>query len=644
MSRVAFAHGGGVDHDVDNDHLIEIKNLEQLAAISHNLYGSWQGNHGNAFPSPKPNMGCKDHVCQGYELTKDLDFLDPTSYASRRVNNDWTSNAQWRSGGKGWTPIGLLSGGNVGYLETTFEGNGYTISNLYIHRTTRDFLGLFTAIGERGTVRNLGLFAVNIQGQTGAYQYAGGLAGFNHGNIWRTWVTGDVKGSREVGGLVGGNRGNVTSSYSHAYVEGSSYQVGGLVGRNEKDAIVYFSYATGSVHGAGAHDVGGLVGLHKGSQDGQHVLIRNSYATGKVTLGPGGARRGGLIGGGSDFSRVQNSYFDYETAGFSSSDQFAQSSRNLRFPNANSNPTPFSAWDDDPTRDAWDFGSDIEYPALKVDFNGDNTASWQEFGHQRPGLAFSRTEVALNEGETAQYTVRLTMPPRQDETVTVLIGRERGSSAPVRVRQGGIDLHVGTFYFNRHDFNKPQTVTVAALQDSDSRDEAVTLNNVVSSNQRKTGHYRGDFPILIRGQVNVTVTDDETPAIIVAPDTLRMFTGEAQSYTVKLSEQPAQTVTVLVGRADPENVATLSAAGRSAPHGQYYLDFTPQNWNQPQTVTVTGQLRTGANAPTYPSVRTLTHTVHASDPHYADAAAVTVEATVTSGPRADSSPSATWKS
>ncbi len=628
VSRVAFAHGTGFDHDLDNDHLIEITNLEQLAAISHNLYGSWQGNHGNAFPSPKPNMGCKDHVCQGYELTKDLDFLDPDSYASGRVNNDWTSNAQWRSGGKGWTPIGLLSGGNVGYLETTFEGNGYTISNLYIHRTTRDFLGLFTAIGERGTVRNLGLFSVNIQGQTGAYQYAGGLAGFNHGNIWRTWVTGDVKGSREVGGLVGGNRGNVTSSYSHAYVEGSSYQVGGLVGRNEKDAIVYFSYATGSVHGAGAHDVGGLVGLHKGSQDGQHVLIRNSYATGKVTLGPGGARRGGLIGGGSDFSRVQNSYFDYETAGFSASDQFAQSSRNLRFPNANSNPTPFSAWDDDPTRDAWDFGSDIEYPALKVDFNGDNTASWQEFGYQRPGLHFSPTEVALNEGETGQYTVRLTMPTHQDETVTVLIGREAGNYAPVRVRQGGVDLHVGSIYFNRHDFNKPQTITVAALQDADSRDEAVILNNVVSTNQRKIGHYRGSFPTLIRGQVNVTVADDETPAIIVAPDTLRMFTGESQSYTVKLSEQPTQTVTVLVGRADPENVATLSATGRGAPHGQYYLDFTPDNWDQPQTVTVTGQLRTGANAPTYPSVRTLTHTVHASDPHYANAAAVTVEATI----------------
>ena len=41
-------------------------------------------------------------------------------------------------------------------------------------------------------------------------------------------------------------------------------------------------------------------------------------------------------------------------------------------------------------RDFWDFGTSGQYPALKVDFDGDGTATWREFGNQRgdaPGPA-----------------------------------------------------------------------------------------------------------------------------------------------------------------------------------------------------------------------------------------------------------------
>ena len=633
VDRVAFAHGGGTDYDTDDDHLIEISNLEQLAAVSHNLYADGRTliYSNTAFTSPRHFMGCKDHVCHGYELTRDLDFLDPDSYQSGQVNHDWTANAQWRGGGKGWTPIGRFNGRSVGYFETNFEGNGKTISNLYIYRNTRDFLGLFTAIGERGNVRNLGLFGVSIQGQTGAYQYAGAVAGFNHGRIQRVWVTGDVKGSREVGGIAGGNRGEIINSYSHAYVEGSTYQVGGLAGRNEKDALIKSSYATGFVGGS-ATDVGGLVGLHKGKQGRRYVHVENSYATGKVT----GNRRGGLMGGGSDHSRQLNSYFDYQTAGFSAGDRFAKSSHELRWSDASH--SIFEDWDRNPVYDPWDFGTRTEYPVLKVDFNGDGRSTWEEFGYQRPGLAFSRKDIALNEGESSQYTLHLTMPPRRDETVTVIISPAGDDADLVNLRQGGVNVSVARLSFNRHNWRQPQTITVASLQDDDAQDETVTLLNLVASNRaRAGGHYRDycrDINTLADAGcvVNVAVTDDEEPSLIVSPATLRMFAGESQSYTVKLSEPPAADVTVLVGRDDPENVATITAHGRSAPNGQIYLDFTPQNWNQAQTVTVSGQLITGANAPTYPARRTLTHTVHQAGPDYAGAAAVTVGVTVLARP------------
>ena len=41
----------------------------------------------------------------------------------------------------------------------------------------------------------------------------------------------------------------------------------------------------------------------------------------------------------------------------------------------------YATWDDDGS-DVWDFGTNSQYPALKVDFDGDNTATWQEFGYQ----------------------------------------------------------------------------------------------------------------------------------------------------------------------------------------------------------------------------------------------------------------------
>ena len=34
------------------------------------------------------------------------------------------------------------------YFEGIFHGNGYTIRHLHIDRNTRDYLGLFSAIGE----------------------------------------------------------------------------------------------------------------------------------------------------------------------------------------------------------------------------------------------------------------------------------------------------------------------------------------------------------------------------------------------------------------------------------------------------------------------------------------------------------------
>ena len=47
----------------------------------------------------------------------------------------------------------------------------------------------------------------------------------------------------------------------------------------------------------------------------------------------------------------------------------------------------YAQWDrdldgDGSADDPWRFGTDAQYPALAVDFDGDGQATWEEFGHQ----------------------------------------------------------------------------------------------------------------------------------------------------------------------------------------------------------------------------------------------------------------------
>jgi len=145
-----------------------------------------------------------------------------------------------------------------------FDGNGHVVTNLSV--SEEGYAGLFGAVGENGTVENVGVENANVSG-TGA----GGLVGFNAGTVVRSYVTGNVTGDEPVGGLVGVHRGVVARSYSTADVTGNR-TVGGLVGmahaeptgivpgtRPDIEYAVVESYAAGYVDGD--KRVGGVFGL-----------------------------------------------------------------------------------------------------------------------------------------------------------------------------------------------------------------------------------------------------------------------------------------------------------------------------------------------------------------------------------------------
>ena len=244
-----------MDIDKDNDGLIEICDLEGLHEMRYQLNGSGYKASADAM---RITRGCAPGGCKGYELTKSLDFL---------VDSDYRAPAD-RSilvNGFNWQPIGDFRSP----FNTTFDGNGYTISNLRNYRDGLIRVGLFGNTHSAAKIANIGLRKVDIAGGANV----GGLVGDNQGSITTSYATGNVRGNTNIGGLVGRNYGPITNSYATVNVNGSD-RVGGLIGRNF--GSITTSYATGNV--TGDSDIGGLVGDNRGT-------ITDSYAVGSQGSG-----------------------------------------------------------------------------------------------------------------------------------------------------------------------------------------------------------------------------------------------------------------------------------------------------------------------------------------------------------------------
>src|SRR6516225_2330720 len=88
--------------------------------------------------------------------------------------------------GVNFTPIGSL----VNPFTGTFNGNGYTISNLSINLPSTSHVGLFGWVGQTGNVHSLRLSNVSVIGNGDV----GGLAGGVEGVIAECSVSGSVSG------------------------------------------------------------------------------------------------------------------------------------------------------------------------------------------------------------------------------------------------------------------------------------------------------------------------------------------------------------------------------------------------------------------------------------------------------------------
>ena len=213
---------------------------------------------------------------------------------------DASATASW-NGGEGFIPIAPdtdpLTGGHQGTAYAgTFDGQGYTISNLAINRPEEPYVGLFGFIAG-ATIQNVALENVDVAGA----DYVGGLVGYIYGgyNVTSCNSTGVVSGADQVGSLVGEiyDGCNVTNCYSACSVSGN-VAVGGIVGFASENINITGCYSTGVVSGDRA--VGGIVGTA-----GSFTSITSSYSTGAVS---GSDSVGGLVGDSESGTIITSSY------------------------------------------------------------------------------------------------------------------------------------------------------------------------------------------------------------------------------------------------------------------------------------------------------------------------------------------------
>ena len=215
-------------------------------------------------------------------LTKDIDLSE---FCHAKDGTTYTDELSW-------TPINRYQG--------TFDGNGKTISNLYINATS-NYTGFF-GYAYAGSIKNITFDNARVK-NTGGYNfgilagnagsciieniktlancsvegedYVGGIAGVANGNISNCENRATVKGIRSLGGVVAAYSGNsITSCANYGVVTGSGESVGGIAGYFNSGTIQN-SANYGDV--TGTDNVGNLIGLA------EECNLNNVLGTGNVT-------------------------------------------------------------------------------------------------------------------------------------------------------------------------------------------------------------------------------------------------------------------------------------------------------------------------------------------------------------------------
>ena len=220
-------------------------------------------------------------------------------------------------------------------------------------------------------------------------------------------------------------------------------------------------------------------------------------------------------------------------------------------------------------------GGDPEYaaidPADVAATNNDN---------ETEGLTVSPNFLVIFEGQTATITAVLNKAPTANVRFALRV------DDPSEVQLNRTDV-----VFSPQNFNQPQTVIVTALNDNlvDGDQPFKVFFDPANSSDP---NYNGKFATKVDG----TVVDTNSARVNIQPPGGLVTTeaGGTATFSVSLASMPQpgiggnpdNTVTIVVTSSD--TTEGLVSVNGSTPAGSVTLTFTRQNFNVPQTVTITG--------------------------------------------------------
>ena len=497
--------------------------------------------------------------------------------------------------------VGGLVGENTGQVSDSYATGGVTGSGNNVGGLVGRSAGPISDSYATGSVTGSSV--------TGRSYYVGGLVGGvgSDKTVIASYATGNVSGYSHIGGLVGnaGSGATFTASYATGNVSGYSH-IGGLVGNAGSGITVIAGYATGSVT-ASSNYVGGLVGFGPGA------TVIASYATGRVS---GVSDVGGLFGYGSGTTFIA-SYWDTGTSdqrsgvrGENVAGAEGKTTAELQSPTGDTG--IYVAWNTDldnadvdgnsatGAEDYWDFGTSSQYPALKVDIDGNGVATWQEFGRQRmntpPEFHAAQTErsVPENPAEGENIGRPVVAEDAEDDTLTYALGGADAGSFDIVASSGQLQTKAALDFETK--FSYMVTVSVHDGQDADwnadtTSDATVTVTITVANvdeTPEVTGEAAVDYQENGAGAVAAyTATEPDNDPItwsLSGPDMGAFGIGSDGELTFNMPpdfEGPAD--------ADTDNVyeVTVEASDGGATPGT--LDVTVTVANVDETPEVTGE-------------------------------------------------------
>lgn len=208
------------------------------------------------------------------------------------------------------------------YFSGSYNGNNYTIQNLFIDRPDGypvgpDAIGVgLFARTDGATIENLSITESDITGRSDTGILSGYIQG---GEFSKISVSGTLKGHQRVAGVSGAiAQSKVSQVYANVDVTNTENYAGGITG-NASESIIQNSYATGTVTSSNKNYVGGFIGSYNSFGNLQDNQIKNNYAAVQVNSS------GDMVGGFSGHLNETNGDLD-ASGNFWDTDSSAQTS------------------------------------------------------------------------------------------------------------------------------------------------------------------------------------------------------------------------------------------------------------------------------------------------------------------------------